>query len=111
MYYIDLKNKTRQRYNLAKFMEHNGEVYDDTTSYFMEEVQKLSNVGSYVIESAESRPDIYSRDIYGDTAHWQLILHYNKIINIEHLTLGTVLLYPALTDVETLYFRLKALSK
>lgn len=109
MYYIDLKSEVAKRYDPTKFMEWNEGIYDETTSYFIEQLLNITTNGSYQIQ-APGRPDIYAYDIYGSTDNWQILLIYNNIRDLGELTVGRTLKYPAVSDLENLFFRLKALS-
>ncbi|EPB6712362.1 hypothetical protein ACRRGZ_003822 [Escherichia coli] len=118
-FYIDTDN-TFKRYDPAKFMEfkeefgeYRGEytgLYDEFSSYFIDQLRKLPKAGDYIIHSPY-RPDIYSRFIYGKTEYWQLILYYNNIVEIKDLMINKVLCYPSIASIENLYFTLKVNQK
>ena len=108
MHYIDVKVESSNRYNIRKFCKFEEGLYDDMTSYFLEELSKLPSAGSYEITNIEARPDVYSRDIYGTDKYWQLLLRYNNIASLHQLSLGTILYYPSITALETPYFSLKS---
>lgn len=107
MHYIDIDVESDNRYNVRKFCEFKEGIYDDFTSYFLEQLLALPSAGSYEITKIEARPDVYSRDIYGTTKYWQLLLRYNNVVNLHQLALGTVLFFPSITSLEQLYFSLK----
>lgn len=109
MYYIDLSSEGYSRYDMAKFMAFDG-IYEEPTSYFIQQLVNLPVGGNYEI-SVACRPDIYAMDIYHNVSHWQVLLTYNKIVDIKHLIVGKILSYPSLNDLENTYFRLKALQK
>ena len=110
MFYIDLDRETLSRYDPSKFMEFLEGIYDEFPSYFLTEFRKLPISGIYTVSYAEFRPDVFSRDIYGDSVYWQLPLIYNSIVQIDELIIGKILNYPSMSDVEDLYFKLPALS-
>ena len=110
MFFIDETLESVNRYNVRKFCDFSEGLYDDMSSYFFEELRNIPSQGTYKIMVAECRPDIYSRDIYGTTMYWRLLLFYNDIVNLNQLTLGTILQYPSIADIESLYFRLKPLK-
>lgn len=111
MYYINEKIESSDRYNFRKFCEFNAGIYDDFSSYFIEQLKKLPISGYYTISTSQFRPDVYSRDIYGSTSFWRVILSYNNIVNLNQLTLGTILVFPDISDMESLYFQLKTLKE
>lgn len=116
-FYIDLDVESNERYDPARFMPFNqidpqnkqsgGSIFDEFNSYFLEHLRLLNRSGEYEILSPY-RPDIYSQDIFGSTDYWQILWYYNNISNIEQLSVGKILYYPSISDVETLYFSLKS---
>ena len=109
-FYINQDNSGAHRYDVSRFMEYSEGVHDTFTSYLLSRISDLPVYGQYRIQ-APSRPDIYSRDIYRTTDHWQLLLIYNNVVLIEELTPGKILLYPDINALETIYFSLNALSR
>ena len=109
-FYVDLSADSDHRYDMRRLIKFDDDAYDESTSFFLHSLRELSSVGTYTI-AVEQRPDIYSRDIYGSTDYWQIILYYNDIVFLGELSVGTRLEYPSLSDMETLYFRLKSLSR
>jgi hypothetical protein len=81
---------------------------DPLTSEFLRLMPTLSSSGRYTVQDEEGRPDLLSYRIYGDTQYWWILLYYNSIIDVESLTLNTIVSYPSLTDLESLYFSLSA---
>ena len=109
-FYIDYNRETLSRYDASNFMENHDGFYDSFTSFFLEKLRSLPLAGIYQVE-VDSRPDIYSRDVYGTTNYWQILLEYNNIILISDIVVGMRLRYPDISSIESLFFRLKSLQK
>lgn len=108
-FYIDLDNPGAYRYDVSRFMEYEDGIHDEFTSYMLDNLRKLPSIGQYRVREA-GRPDIYSRDIYGTTDHWQLLMIYNSVVMLADIKPGTSLLYPDINEVENLYFGLAVLQ-
>ena len=105
-FYIDASDPGHHRYDVHRFMEFSEGLYDGTTSWLLfERLPRLPVAGRYRI-SVATRPDIYSRDVYGTTDLWQLLLLYNDVVLMETLTPGKLLSYFDLNDLEREYFSL-----
>ena len=107
-FYLDGDNTGRHRYDLSRFVEVRSGVHDVMTSYLLSKLADLPSVGEYRID-VEARPDIYSRDIYGSTDFWQLLLGYNDVVLVDSLTPGGRLAYFSLDDLDGLYQTLSRL--
>ena len=110
LFYFNFDRETGKRYQVSRFMRFERGVYDFSTSYFLQEFMKLSPEGAYTILSVPQRPDVYSRDIYGNTDYWFLLLYYNNVTFLNELELGTSLTYPSISDMENIFFSLKLRS-
>lgn len=112
MYYINNDLYTNTRYDIQKFMEFDIDSFSMLDSYFCSQVKRLPYSGALTINSTqEYRPDLVSWDLYGDTMYWWIILLYNDLTSPTDLKSGTVLVYPALPDLESLYFTLATKQK
>ena len=107
-FYIDLEKRTSFRYDISKLMEFNEGVYDEFTSYFIEEMRKLPANGRVYTIKEDNRPDIYSADIYGSTDFWYILLLYNNLVLMSDMKRGTELRFPSQAGLENLYTKLKA---
>ena len=94
-----------------KFMKMSEDVYDITDSYFFNNLEKLPIKGKYTVSADEGRPELISYKIYGTTHLWYLLLLYNNILSYEEVQAGTVLNYPAMSDLEEFYFSLNTRQK
>lgn len=101
----------KDRYDLQKFMKMSEDVYDITDSYFCNNLTKLPIKGKYTVTADENRPELISYKIYGTTHLWYLLLLYNNIMNFDEVSSGTVLNYPAMSDLEEFYFSLNIKQK
>ena len=106
-FYVDLEKPRRFRYDLSTLMEFREGVYDEFTSYFIENVKALPSAGTYIIKE-EFRPDIYSYDIYKSTDYWQILLLYNNTVLMTDLIRGTTLSFPSQARLESVYVNAKA---
>ena len=95
------------RFDVHRFMAYREDMYDDFDSVFLEHLRGLPSAGNYRISTREKRPDVYSRDIYGSTAYWSMLMEYNGIVSVAELTLGKLLLYPSKSSMEDAYFSLR----
>jgi hypothetical protein len=86
----------------------NSDNYDPLTSAFYHELQQLPEFGKWIVQSEEQRSDILSNKIYGDPQYWWILLFYNNLTDNDDLSIGTVIRYPGLSDLEDLYFGMKA---
>ena len=107
-FYIDLDYTSKEKYDIAKFLEFNVDNYDPLTSYFLDEIIKLPLIGKYTIQSEQYKPTLISYDIYQDVNYWWLLMVYNNIFDIRKLTTNTILNYFSKSDLDTLYFSLKS---
>ena len=106
-FYINLsKPPSRLLYDVSRLMEYSEGVYDDFTSYFIEEMRKLPSAGTYRVEE-DNRPDIYSDAIYGSTDFWYILLLYNNIVLVSDMKRGDELRYPSKARLEDVYSSLR----
>lgn len=110
MFFLDTTYKSDERYDFAKFMKREYNIYDSLTSKFLFEISNLTPNGEYIVIGEEYRPDLLSYRIYGDTMYWWILLDYNNIILVDNLTSGTTVKYPSVADIESVYFSLKSLE-
>ncbi len=106
-FFINLEKDTEKRYDLSKFLEFS-DNYDPLTSSFTNNLISLPAGGEYTLQGEDSRPDLLSYHVYGDTQYWWVLLMYNSVIDYSELKTGTKIKYPNITDLESLYFSLKS---
>lgn len=110
MFYLNLTIETEERYDLAKFFEYNIDNYDPLNSFLVKQLNNLSTFGQYIVTVEEFRPDLISYKIYNTTQYWWLLMFYNNILSYTDVVSGVVIIYPAIKDLEKLYFQLKELE-
>jgi len=110
MFYIDLNTDYKERYAPSKFMEFSEEGHDILTSFFMLKLDGLKPAGSFTVTTEVGRPDVVSHKLYDSTQYWWMVLAYNNMVHFDELVTGAVLKFPSLSDMESLYFQLKALE-
>ena len=103
MFYLDEGLSTTTRYDMAKFIKFDGDVFNSLDSFYVTNFPKLPYIGQYIITSEAGRPDLLAYNLYGSTQYWWLLLWYNKILDITDLKAGTPINYPSYSDMEDLY--------
>ena len=103
------KDYGHNRFSLHKpFQYANNKIYDIFNSRFIKELKLLKAGGSMSITSQAYNPPLLSYDIYGVTDLWNILLWYNNCLSSQDLTIGKVIKYPTLGNLETLYFKLQS---
>lgn len=111
MYYINRDYVSKERYDLAKFVEfYTTDGYDILTSYFAEQIRNLPLFGVVHVASRNFRPDIVAYDVYGYTQFWWVIMSYNDLYHPDDLDSELTIQYPSITDLEHLYFKLRSIE-
>ncbi len=108
LFYIDVKNKSKERYDQAKFFEYQNDGYDPLTSGFLDAVMSLPESGVYTVQGEDGRPDLISYRIYEDTQYWWILLYYNNKLEFDEFKTGDKVKYPSVSSIEDIYFGLKA---
>jgi len=106
-YYINLDIETKERFDLAKFMEYT-DNFDPLTSFFLHQLKAEVRPGGQYVVTTANRPELISYQIFNDVFYWWLILVMNQKRNVEDLNAGEVLVFPHQEDLETIYFDLRA---
>lgn len=106
LFYLDTSINSSERFDMASFMAYT-DNYDPLTSQFLALLNAIPVSGRYSVSFEISRPDLISFSIYGDTQYWWILLMYNNIISVEDISVGDILLFPSLNDLESLYFSLR----
>lgn len=110
MYYINLEYDSPIRYDLAKFLPFEEDVYNILDSSFLDQLRELIPLGYFEVVGEEGRPDLVSWKVYKNTQYWWVIMEFNGLVDFEDLTPGKILAYPSLNKVEDIYFNLKSLQ-
>lgn len=99
------------RFDLERFVEFKNGYYDILNSPILENLKKLPAIGQYKIVEYQYRPDVQSYNIYKDHQYWPFLLSYNGIGSVDQLTLGKVLKYFSLSDLEKLLYTFSNLNR
>lgn len=101
--------KANPRYDLARFCEWNSDadMYDITTSDFVEKLTKLPVAGEIQITVDEERLDNLSYKLYGSTQYWWVLALYNYLPNFKYLRNGMIIRFFSISDLELLTLSLK----
>jgi hypothetical protein len=94
-----------EQFDLAKFMQFKGDVYDVIDSPFLQGVLNLPTVSYYDVNSGSREIDIISQSTYGTPFYVFLLQFYNGIF-METLPEGTRLNLFSLTDLNNLYINI-----
>ena len=112
MLYINselLKTKNfEDRYDPQKFIPYDEYVYDISESWFYQRILRLPIKGEYVVHGEESRPELISYNVYGTTSLWHILMAYNRITDFTEVSVGKVIYYPSIEDIEQIYFSLNS---
>jgi len=111
MYFINLERDRKDRYAANKFMEWKGDMFDILDSYFIHKVKSLPIFGVYSVSFDEKRPELISYRIYGAIQYWYILMIYNNRISNTEFSTGDQINYPSISDIEDLFFGLKAQQK
>ena len=106
-----MRNYTsEERFDLAKFLNFQEDVYDVINSPFLTQLIQLSTVDYYDVDERGLRDiDLIASDYYGDQFFAYLIQFYNSDFRDKYPE-GTRLRMFSLNDLHELYFTLSAKS-
>lgn len=113
MFFIDTASAFSSRMDLSRlvFFDAEKESFDIVTSFFVDEVRNLPVLGIYLVSGEEFRWDLISFVLYKNVAYWWVLAIYNNVTNPDRLSAGTLVSYPSLNDIESLFFSLKGRSQ
>lgn len=103
MFYLNNSLNTPTRYDIAKFIKFDGDVFNSLDAFFAANLYKLPSIGNYTIVAEAQRPDLLSYNLYGSTQYWWALMWYNNIIDITELSSGLTISYPSYSSIEDLY--------
>lgn len=107
-FFINLNFTPIETFDMGQFFDYENSNFDPLTGEFQYMVQNLDVAGDWLIQQGYERPDIISYQIYGDPQYWWILMQYNGISDVNQITVGTVLSYPSIADLESLLFSLKS---
>lgn len=110
MFYVNLDIETASRYDLERFIAYTNTNHDILDSYFLQALKKVPFTGETAITTEEGRPDLLANTIYGNPNYWWILMYYNSLVDPSELISGMVIKYPAISDLESIYFTLMAKS-
>ena len=106
-FFIDLNRDTTLRFDMARFMLYDDDVFEPISSHVYENIKELPSGGQYTVKGDDFRPDQVSFKIYGTTEFWWILLIYNEKLSFQELQHGDELNFPSVQSLEDLYFKLK----
>ena len=110
IFYANLDFESTERFDLGRFLEFNIDNYDILNSFFIVEFLKLPSIGKFTINGEEQSPDYISKKLYDRHEYWWLLMYFNGITDFQKLKNGMVLEYFSVSDLESLYFKMKSLE-
>jgi len=69
-FFINKLSNTPNRFDLSKFMNFDVDSYDVVTAQVFDLIKNIKSSGSFKVNGQDSRPDLVSNEIYGDTQYW-----------------------------------------
>ena len=100
---------SEEKFDIAKFMNFENDVYDVINSPFLAQLSQLSTVSYYYVNSGYKDIDMIATDFYGDQFYAYLIQFYNSDFR-ETFPEDTVLRMFSVDDLNELFFKLSAQS-
>lgn len=100
-FYMQNYNSDEQ-YDISKFMDYQGDIYDVVASPFLTQLSQLPTVGYYKVDERFRDIDLIASDAYGDLFYAYLIQFYNNDFR-ESFPEGTVLNLFSADDLQSLY--------
>ena len=91
-----------EQYDIGKFIEFKGDVYDVLVSPFLDGIKKLPVWRYYKVEDGEKDIDLISFDVYGTLFYGWIIQYYNDTTE-EVFKEGDILNLFNESDLEELY--------
>lgn len=106
MFTVDFKSKIINQYDLRRFIPYCDDMYDILDSTFLYKLNNINRFGIYTVTVEENKPSLLSEKIYGagNTQYWWILLYFNNILDCNSIPAGTQLRYPALENLENIYF-------
>lgn len=101
---------SEEKYDIAKFLNFEGDVYDVLASPFLIQLQQLPTVQYYNVSSGFKDIDLIAAEVYEDSFFAYLIQFYNNDFR-ETFPEGTVLKLFSVDNLNDIYYNLFALSR
>lgn len=103
-FFLDKDYEYNNRFDLERFLNFTNQYFDILNSPMLDTLKTFTILGQYTIREFPFRPDVLSYNIYKDTQYWPYLLLFNGISNVMDLTLGTIINFFSLSELEkTLY--------
>lgn len=108
LFYIDNSIKSKEKFDLSKFMNYENDDFDPLTSYLMNRFSELPSIGQVKIVGQSQLPDLLSYDYYETEEYWELILLYNQLTSFEDLKENDIVRLFNPSDLENTFLSLRA---
>ena len=96
-----------ERYDIAKFMEFNGDCYDVVNSPFLNRLKDLPIKEYYSVNKGYKTIDMISQHVYKTPIYAYYILYYNDLVD-ETVPENTVLKLFDIVDLDNLFFEISS---
>ena len=100
---------SEEKYDIAKFMDFQENIFDVINSPFLNQLQELSTVSYYYVNSGYRDIDMIATDFYGDQFYAYLIQFYNGDFRTKFPE-DTVLRMFSAEDLNELFHKLSVQS-
>ena len=110
MYSFNPDYESKERFDLAKFIEFSNEYlsFDVLNSTFLKKLRNVAPIGEITVTSKEAHtPDAITYKIFDEELYWWILLYYNDIDSIDAFTTGKVLKIPNFEEIERIFFNLR----
>lgn len=101
---------SEEKFDIAKFMNFENDVYDVLSSPFLAQLSQLPTVKYYYVNDGYKEIDLISSEVYGDPFFAYLIQFYNNDFR-ETFPEGTKLNLFSIEDLNDMYHLLSTESK
>lgn len=106
-----MRNYTsEEKFDIAKFMNFENDVFDVIASPFLMQVSQLPTVEYYYVDNGFHEVDLISTEKYGNPFFAYIIQFYNNDFR-ETFPEGTILKLFSIEDLNQLYYDLSTKSK
>lgn len=100
---------SEEKFDISKFLNFEGDVYDVLSSPFLAQISQLPTVEYYNVDEGFKEVDLISSEKYGSPFFAYLIQFYNNDFR-ETFPEGTKLNLFSLDDLNEIYYNLSTLS-
>lgn len=101
---------SEEKFDISKFLDFQGDVYDVIGSPFLAQISQLPTVQYYNVNKGFKDIDLISSEVYKSPFFAYLIQFYNNDFR-ETFPEGTILRLFSIEDLNEIYYNLSSLSR